>query len=134
MNRMMKVDYKKLSFFQVLLFLFFLLHAEIVAATGDKPLHFILTQQQWSVPRTAEAVLAMPAIHQAMQALVENKKSNKASFSLLIRYPGGDEGTLWASELKGWLVSLGLASSFIELQPGSNNPEEIELLINKILY
>ncbi len=100
-----------------------------LAATKDKPVYFALTQQQWSVPRTAESVLAMPAVHKVVNSLLDKK-----GYALRIRYPGGEVGILWASELKGWLVSLGLASGYIELQPGGLNVQEIELSINKILY
>ncbi len=100
-----------------------------LASIKDKSVYFVLTQQQWSVPRTAESVLAMPAVYKVM-----NKLSDKTGYVLRIRYPGGEVGMLWASELKGWLVSLGLASGSIELQPGGLNVQEVELSINKILY
>lgn len=127
--RMMKIR-RKFKQYSVLVLLFMLSPVGLTVATvKDKPVHFVLTQQQWSVPRTAESVLGMPAVHNIMKKL-----SDKTNYVLNIRYPGGEVGILWASELNGWLVSLGLDSSSIELQPGSLNVQEIELSINKILY
>jgi len=52
--------------------------------------------------------------------------------SLIVRYPGGEVGMLWASELKGWLISLGLSSERIDTQAGSLNHNELELhVVNK---
>lgn len=122
--------HRNLKWIRVLVLLFVLSPAGLtLASIKDKPVYFVLTQQQWSVPRTAESVLAMPAVYKVM-----NKLSDKTGYVLRIRYPGGEVGMLWASELKGWLVSLGLASGSIELQPGGLNVQEVELSINKILY
>ncbi len=127
--RAMKI-FRQFKRYQILVLLFMLLPVGLtLAAVKDKPVHFVLTQQQWSVPRTAESVLGMSAIHYVMKKLAD-----KSDYVLHIRYPGGEVGMLWASELNGWLVSLGLASSSIELQPGSLNEQEIELSINKIVY
>ena len=84
----------------------------------------ILTAQQWNVPREASSVLAMSALQQAMQEF-QSKPANK----LLIKYPGGDEGTLWAYELRGWLISLGIASEHIELIPGASKSDQLEISI-----
>ncbi|HID49327.1 MAG TPA: hypothetical protein EYP40_06925 [Chromatiales bacterium] len=46
---------------------------------------------------------------------------------LLLRYPGGDAGTLWMNELRSWLVSLGVPSHRIETVPGSPDTGIIEL-------
>jgi len=89
---------------------------------------FILSEQQWAVPRTAESILAMAAIHQVMMVLSDNK-----NITLRIGYPGGEVGILWASDLKGWLVSLGLSSVNIKLQAGSLHAYGLELSVDGIL-
>jgi hypothetical protein len=89
---------------------------------AQAPKVFILTAGDWNVPRTTETILAMPALRQTVQAY---NKQSKAKIQL--RYPGGDEGTLWATELRSWLVSLGIAASHIELLPGSRDPDQLEL-------
>lgn len=81
----------------------------------------LLHANEWSVPKQTATLLAMPAIHASMQKL-QNVNS-----SLRIKYPGGDEGTLWVNELRSWLIALGLSSRRIELVPGSAISTTIEL-------
>lgn len=89
---------------------------------------FVLTSEQWNVPRNESAILQMPALQQLMQAYKAKQQAQ-----ILVKYPGGDEGTLWASELRAWLISLGIASKNIELIPGARdvNTLELHLLENK---
>lgn len=82
----------------------------------------ILHANEWFVPKSAPTLLAMPAIQNVMSDLQKNRKN-----TLEIKYPGGDEGTLWANELRSWLVALGLSSKRIELVPGSSVSSIIEL-------
>ena len=46
---------------------------------------------------------------------------------ILVRYPGGEEGVLWAEELRGWLVALGVTSTQIKVVPGTSRPDVVEL-------
>ena len=46
---------------------------------------------------------------------------------LLIRYPGGEDGLLWAHELRSWLVALGIPLQDQELVAGSHQGDRIEL-------
>lgn len=89
----------------------------------DSPV-YILTQSAWSVPRTTRSVLAMPALQKTVRAYNKHPKSH-----IQIHYPGGDEGTLWAAELRSWLVSLGIASQHIELLPGTRKSGQLELQV-----
>jgi hypothetical protein len=82
----------------------------------------ILTAEQWAVPRNVETIIQMPALASAMAELQATPGGR-----LLIRYPGGDAGTLWMTELHSWLVSLGLSSADMERVPGSANSQVIEL-------
>ena len=90
---------------------------------SDENVH-VLTAQQWNVPRQASSILSMPALQSAMQ---EYQKSEGSQ--LVIRYPGGDEGTLWAHELRGWLISLGIASKNIDLLPGAVKTNQLEITV-----
>jgi len=85
---------------------------------------YVLTQSAWSVPRTTQSVLAMPALQKTVRAYDKHPKSH-----IQIHYPGGDEGTLWAAELRSWLVSLGVASRHIELLPGTRKSGQLELQV-----
>ena len=105
--------------FLLIIVLFCIQYKVTVAAT----VHF-LPQQQWAKPKRAETILAMPEIVQILQELEQQPDSH-----LLIRYPGGDEGTLWAHELRAWLVSFGIRSSLIEIRPGSSQVGMIEMQV-----
>ncbi|MGD8782782.1 MAG: hypothetical protein PVG75_00010 [Thioalkalispiraceae bacterium] len=100
--------------------------ASSIESSNASEKNFILTAQQWNIPRSASSILGMQALQDAMRAF-QSTENNR----LLIKYPGGDEGTLWAYELRGWLVSLGVASDHIELIPGSGNPEQLEIMVIK---
>lgn len=102
----------------MLLFIF-----DIGFAVEDSP--YLLTAAQWNVPRTESTVLAMPTL----QAVMKAYQSSEASNRLLIKYPGGDEGTLWAYELRGWLISLGIASGNIQLVPGARDANQLEIFV-----
>ncbi|MCK4864253.1 MAG: hypothetical protein KAT06_02410 [Gammaproteobacteria bacterium] len=82
----------------------------------------LLHANEWSVPKKAAIILMMPAIQKSMEKLQKNVNS-----TLKIKYPGGDEGTLWVNELRSWLIALGLSSNRIELVPGSAISTTIEL-------
>lgn len=82
----------------------------------------LLHANEWSVPKKTVAILAMPAINKSMEKLKKNSNT-----LLKIKYPGGDEGTLWVNELRSWLVALGLSSKRIELIQGSAISTTIEL-------
>lgn len=81
----------------------------------------LLHADEWLLPKQAATILEMPAISKSMQQLQRDMNS-----SLLLKYPGGDEGTLWVNELRSWLIALGLSSKRIELVQGSVNPATIE--------
>lgn len=84
----------------------------------------ILHADEWLLPKQAATILALPAISKSMEQLQKD-----ASSSLLLKYPGGDEGNLWVNELRSWLITLGLSSKRIELIQGSANSTAIELEI-----
>jgi hypothetical protein len=91
---------------------------------AQEPAVYILKASEWNVPRSSEAILAMPALRKTVQAYSKNSKAQ-----IQIHYPGGDEGTLWATELRSWLVSMGIAAQHIELLPGSPDPGQLELQV-----
>jgi len=117
----MKYSLRKITFSMFAYMVMMLVMPGLSFADGD--LH-VLTAEQWNVPRQASSILSMPALQSAMQAFQAKEGSQ-----LLVKYPGGDEGTLWAYELRGWLISLGVASDNIELIPGSTKPDQLEISI-----
>lgn len=111
------------SSLHTILVLLCLLGALVPAQAQEEPV-YILKASEWNVPRSTEAILQMPALQQTIQAYNKNPKAR-----ITIHYPGGDEGTLWATELRSWLVSLGVASRHIELLPGSRQDGQLELQV-----
>jgi len=93
-------------------------------ANDKKQTEFQLSAAEWAQPKRAETVMQMPAIKNAINVLNSNSNSR-----LLIKYPGGEMGVLWASELKGWLISLGLESAIVKVSPGSSRAETIILRV-----
>lgn len=85
-----------------------------------------LSSAEWAQPRHGEWLVRQPALSAAVNALQQQPEAH-----LLIRYPGGDEGVLWADELQAWLVALGVASSRIERFPGSGSADHIELEVSR---
>jgi len=85
-----------------------------------------LPAAEWAQPRHGEWLVRQPALAAAVNALQQQPEAH-----LLIRYPGGDEGVLWADELQAWLVALGVASRRIEQIPGSGAADRIELEVNR---
>ena len=81
-----------------------------------------VTAEQWARPRSGEAVAQLPELARLVEALDRNPSQR-----LVVRHASGDDGTLWAEELRSWLVALGIPSVNIELAPGA--PETDKLLL-----
>jgi len=87
-----------------------------------------LSALEWAQPRHGEWLVRQPALAGAVAALQQQPGAR-----LLIRYPGGDEGVLWAEELQAWLVALGIGSNRIERIPGSGAADRIQLEVSPVL-
>jgi len=85
-----------------------------------------LRAESWDIPRHGETLLTVPELSMVMQ-----KWMIDPSRKIELRYPGGEEGELWVEELKDWFVSLGVPSSIIQLAPGSNAEDIINIVIVK---
>jgi hypothetical protein len=81
-----------------------------------------LGAEEWSHPRSGSSLLAMEPLRRAVRAWMAREGQR-----LIVRYPGGEEGMMWAAELRGWLVALGITSRSIELSPGSARGDAIAL-------
>lgn len=111
------------NFLRTVAVLIYMLCSLSLVQAQDTPV-YILTASEWNVPRTTETILGMPALQHTFQAYNKHPKAK-----IQIHYPGGDEGTLWATELRSWLVALGIASQHIELLPGSRKDGQLELQV-----
>lgn len=74
---------------------------------------FEVSAEQWSRPRSGERVIALAPVQNLMRYLDE-----KTTEIVVIRYAGGDEGLLWAEELRGWLIALGIPGNRVRLHAG----------------
>lgn len=90
-----------------------------------QPRQFTLSADDWARPRDGNTITGF----QALRDLVVVWSAGGGEDLIEVRYPGGDEGNLWARELGDWLVALGVPSSHIQLMPGSARADQISLLI-----
>lgn len=81
---------------------------------------------EWSRPRHGASLVGFPALSATVRYWQKD-----VSQIILVRYPGGEAGMLWARELRDWLVSLGIPSSRINLQPGTPRADRVLLEVVK---
>ncbi|TAM46565.1 MAG: hypothetical protein EPN55_05280 [Gammaproteobacteria bacterium] len=82
----------------------------------------IITAEQWARPRSGDSVVKLPGLATLVEAVERDAASR-----LVVRFAGGDEGSLWAEELRSWLVALGLPSARIQLEAGLPQAEHLLL-------
>lgn len=83
-----------------------------------------ISRFEWPQPATADAVLKIPQLRLSV-AHFETLQNP----IFIIRYPGGDEGNNWANHLHNLLVSLGLKSSYISVEPGSGSIDTLQIIV-----
>jgi type IV pilus biogenesis protein CpaD/CtpE len=69
-----------------------------------------LTRELWAPPRSGFYVAQLEALNPLIRRF-----NAQADGGVVIRYARGDEGSLWAAELRAWLVALGIPSTRIRL-------------------
>lgn len=109
---------------KIILLLMLALSAPVLQANSLRI--FTISADEWARPRSGSVIAEFEAVRAAVDYW------DKAfDHSILIRYPGGDSGEIWASELRDWLVSLGIPMDYINLVPGSQSAGEIRLIVGK---
>ena len=88
-----------------------------------EPKQWTINADEWSRPRNGDRLVRMQALVQGVQSWMASKDSTV----LLIRYPGGEEGALWAQEIRDWLVALGVPSSRTRAQAGQARDDLITI-------
>lgn len=83
-----------------------------------------LDESAWSRPRTGERVRAMEPVNAAVNAWLAQPDAR-----LVLRHASGEEGSLWAAELKDWLVALGVPADRIDLLPVGSRSDRLVLEI-----
>lgn len=84
---------------------------------------FELNIDDWVRPRNGATVVEFGALREAVAAW----SAGGGNGIIEIRYPGGEEGGLWARELTDWLVAFGVPSRHIHALPGSGRRDRIVL-------
>jgi len=108
---------------KALVFLWLLLISPLTMAETAQ---WVLSADAWARPRDGQSVARMSPLPEVISSWSENDGQR-----LLIRYPGGEEGLLWAHELRSWLVALGVPLDDQELVAGSHQADRIELELTR---
>lgn len=98
--------------------------AFVSPSMAETPTLSAVTAEEWARPRRGETVAGMPALQQAVRQLQQ-----RPSARLVLFYAGGDDGNLWAEEIRAWLVALGVPGARIELRSGLDGPDRVELIV-----
>ncbi|MBT3204602.1 MAG: hypothetical protein HOM14_20790 [Gammaproteobacteria bacterium] len=85
---------------------------------------FTLSADQWARPRAGEVI---PQFEPVKLAMAYWESGTDAS--ILLSHAGEDSGEIWASELKDWLISLGVPSDFILISSGLQGSDEMRILV-----
>jgi len=99
-----------------------LVAGRVFAAEGP----WLLGADDWARPHDGASMVQMPPLPEVVKAWEQQPTQR-----LIVRYPGGEEGQLWANELRSWLVALGIPSEYQELVAGSRRPDQIELELTR---
>lgn len=86
---------------------------------------FILSEEQWARPRSGSVVKKFDAVNQSVKLWMKKPDIQRIE----LRYPGGEDGNLWALELQDWLISLGVSSDTIDVYPGHPAQGELALVV-----
>ena len=106
------------------LYLLLLLILLSLPVTANSLRIFTLSADEWARPRSGEVIPEFEAVRAAVDYWGKG-----INFALLIRYPGEDSGEIWASELHDWFIALGIPSDYILLVSGSQDADEITLVV-----
>ena len=87
---------------------------------------FTLSADEWSQPRSGVVITQFSVVRSAI-----NYWEKGIDSAILIRYPGEDSGEIWATELRDWMISLGIPSDYLQLVPGSQAADEIKLIVGQ---
>jgi len=86
---------------------------------------FSVGADQWAQPRNGAELLHLAPFSAAVLDWVANPGAR-----IVIVHAGSDQGSLWASELSDWLVTLGVPSDHIDKRvSGDQGEDSITLLV-----
>ena len=94
------------------------------AANANTVRIYSLTADDWARPRSGAMI---PQLEPVRLAVAYWETGSDAL--ILLSHPGEDSGELWASELRDWLISLGVPADYIVLSPGLQVEDEIQIMV-----
>lgn len=83
-----------------------------------------VTAEQWSRPRSAAMVVALPGVRECVARWQQDPRQR-----LVIVHAAGEEGALWANELRDWLVALGVPGARLQLRAVGADAERVLLRV-----
>ncbi len=95
-----------------------------VAVSANTVRIYSLTADDWARPRSGAII---PQLEPVRLAVAYWETGSDAL--IMLSHPGEDSGELWASELKDWLISLGVPADYIQLSPGLQVEDEIQIMV-----
>lgn len=98
----------------------------LLFATSAMAEEWTLTASEWSRPRSGERVRAMQPVNEAINAW----HAAGPDAIVLLRHSSGEEGSLWAAELKDWLVALGVPAEQVEIVPAGIPDDRLEIEVD----
>ncbi|HVA55867.1 MAG TPA: hypothetical protein VNI53_08770 [Gammaproteobacteria bacterium] len=100
--------------------------AAVGSATAARAGSYTITAELWMQPRSGSVILQMPPVQAAVSDWMRHPGSH-----LVILHSGDDQGSLWASEVQDWLVSLGIPSTDIRKRVSGQDENSVTLLVER---
>ena len=94
---------------------------------------FVLDADVWAQSRSARVMRHLPVLQKLMQTYNQAGQvgsQGSTTYQIQLQYNSSEAGELWATELKDWLITLGVAAQDIQLVPG--NPQVDQLFITLV--
>ena len=90
------------------------------------PRETLLSADEWARPRSGDRILDLAPVRDIVNTMLASPDD-----VLVVSYPGGEAGALWATELRDWLVALGLPHERIELRAGALRDDLVVLRLEQ---
>lgn len=87
---------------------------------------YTITAEMWMQPRSGAVMLQMAPVRAAVNDWMRQPGSH-----LVILHSGDDMGSLWASEVQDWLVSLGIPSTDIQKRVSGQDENSVTLMVER---
>lgn len=87
------------------------------------PSAWAINAEEWAQPRSGTTVVALPGLNAAVQAWLAERTPSM----IVLSHPLGEDGEVWASELRGWLVALGVPGRQVLIQTGQESAMTLHL-------